>query len=121
MNDSFVNTSQNPKREGERRSKKGTLRFSMYSLIGDRFLKQFFGSRFNRHRVNLAGEAMTMPANETDESDERGYARREILPDKDATLENEQSVEVNQPAVPDNGTDQSTTDDYSLTADICRI
>jgi hypothetical protein len=63
---------------------------------------------------------MTLPANETDKSDERGYTTRGILPDNDATLENEQTVEVNQLAVPDNGTDQPTTDDYPLTADICR-
>jgi hypothetical protein len=119
MNDSFVETLEAEKviREDQ---EKGTLRFTMNALIGDRFLKQFFGSRFHRHRVNLASEAMTLPAHETDKSDERGYTTTGILPDKDATLENEQTVEVNQLAVPDNVTDQPTTDDYALTADVCR-
>jgi len=92
----------------------------MQSLIGDRFLKQFFGSRLHRRRVNPASEAMTLPANETDKPDEPGHTTRGIPPDTDATLENEQTVEVNQLAVPENGSDQPTTDDYPLTADVCR-
>ena len=44
----------------------------MHSLIGDRFLKQFFGRRMDRHTANPAGEAMTLPANETDMPDEPG-------------------------------------------------
>jgi hypothetical protein len=87
----------------------------MYSLIGDRFLKQFFGSCLHRLRVSPASEAMTLPANETDKPDEPGYTTRGNPPDTDATLENEQTGEVNQLAVPENGSDQPKTDDYPLT------
>ena len=48
----------------------------MYSLMGDRFLKQFFGSRLHRRKVNPASEAMTLPANETDKPDEPGDTTR---------------------------------------------
>jgi hypothetical protein len=99
---------------------KGVLRFSMYSLIGDRFLKRFFGSRLHRRRVNPASEAITLPVNETDKPDEPGYTTRGNPPDTDATLENEQTDEVHQLAVPENGSDQPTTDEYPLTADVCR-
>jgi len=92
----------------------------MYSLIGDRFLKRFFGSRFHRCRVNPASEAMTSPANETDKPDEPGCTTRGNPPVTDATLENEQTGEVNQLAVPENRSDQPTTDDNPLTADVCR-
>ena len=92
----------------------------MQSLIGDRFLKQFFGSSFHRRRINPVIEAMTLPADETDKPDETGYTTRGNPPDTDATLENEQTGEVNQLAVPDNGSVQPTTDDYPLAADVCR-
>ena len=91
----------------------------MQSLISDRFLKRFFGSRLHRRRVNPVSEAMTLPANETDKPDESGDTPRGTPPDTDATVENEQTGEVNQLAVPDNGSDQPTTVDYSLTADVC--
>jgi hypothetical protein len=90
----------------------------MYSLIGERFLKQFFGSRLHQRRVNPAKEAMTLPANETDKPDGPGYTMRGNPPDTDAPLENEQTGEVYQHAVPENGSDQQTTDDYPLTADV---
>jgi hypothetical protein len=92
----------------------------MYSLIGDRFLKQFFGSRVHRRRINLAIEATTLPANEADKPDEPDYTPRGNPPDTAATLENEHTGEVDQLAVPDNGSVQPTTDDYLLTADVCR-
>ena len=92
----------------------------MYSLIGDRFLKRFFESQFHRRRVNSESEAIALPANETDKPDEPGYTTRGNPPDTDATLENEQTGKVNQLAVPENGSDQPTTDDYPLNADICR-
>jgi hypothetical protein len=92
----------------------------MQSLIGDRFLKQFFGSCLQRRRVNPASEAMILPANETDKPDEPGYTTRGIPPATDATLENEQTVDVNQLAVPENCPDQPTTEDYLRTADVCR-
>jgi hypothetical protein len=108
-------------KKGKRgKTKKGTLRFSMYSLIGDRFLKQFFGSRLHLHRVDLASEAGSPMENEGDKSTEPGYSPGEDPLKNEAKLENEQTGEVNQLAVPDNGSDQPTTDDYPLTADVCR-
>jgi hypothetical protein len=92
----------------------------MQSLIGDRFLKRFFGNSLHRRGANLASEAITLPANETDKPDEPGYTTRVNLPDTDAKMENEQTGEVHQLAVPENGSDQPTTDDYPLTADVCR-
>lgn len=89
----------------------------MYSLIGDRFIKRFFGNRFHQHRVNPACEEMTLPANETDKPDEPGYATRGYPPDTDATLENETTGEVNQLDVPENGSDQPTTDEYLFPAE----
>jgi hypothetical protein len=120
MNDSFVNTPRSQKGQMRADQKKGALRFSMQSLIGDRFLKRFFGSPFHRRRVNPASEAITLPANETDKPDEPGYTTRGNLPDTDATLENEQTGEIHQLAGPENGSDQPKTDEYPLTADVCR-
>jgi hypothetical protein len=88
---------------GREDQKKGALKFSMQSLIGDRFLKQFFGSRFHRRRVNPASEAITLPANEIDKPDEPGYNTRGNPPHTDATLENEQTGGIHQLAVPENG------------------
>jgi hypothetical protein len=101
MNDSFVDTPRSQKGQMREDQKKGALRFSMYSLIGDRFLKQFFGSLSHRRRTNPASEAMTLPANETDKPDEPGYTLRGNPPDTDATLKNEQTGEINQLAGPD--------------------
>jgi hypothetical protein len=109
-----------PKWADEQRPEKRSTEVLMDSLIGDRFLKQFFGSRFHRCRDNLAGEARTLPANETDIPDEPGYTKRGNPPGTDETLENEQTGEVNQFAVSENEPDQPTTDDYPLTADVCR-
>ena len=92
----------------------------MQSLIGDRFLKRFFGSRSHRRRSNPASEAMTLPASESDKPDEPGYINRENPLDTDAILENEQPSGVNQLAVADNGSDQPKTDDDPLTADVCQ-
>ncbi len=90
----------------------------MYSLIGDRFLKRFFGSRFNRRRVNPASVALTLPANETEKPDEPGDTSSGNPLDTDAMLENEQTGEVNQLASPENGLDQQTTDEYPLPVDV---
>jgi hypothetical protein len=92
----------------------------MYSLIGDRFLKQFFGSRLHLHRVNLTSEAESPVKNEGDKPAEPGYSPGEEPLENEATLENEQRDEVNQLAVPENRSDQPTNDDYPLTADVCR-
>jgi hypothetical protein len=92
----------------------------MYSLIGDRFLKRFFGSRVHRRGVNPASEAITLPVNETGKPDEPSNTTRGNLPDTDTTLENEQTGEFNQHAVPESGSDQPTNDDDPLTAVVCR-
>jgi hypothetical protein len=92
----------------------------MQSLIGDRFLKRFFGNRLHRRGANLASEATTLPANETDSPVEPDYTTRGNLPDKDAKLENEQTSEVNQLAVPENGSDQPMTEYHPLTPDVRR-
>ncbi len=120
MNDSFVNTPRSQKGQMRADQKKGALRISMQSLIGDRFLKRFFGSRLHGRRANPASVAITLPANETDKPDEPGYTTRGNLPDKGATLENEQTGVIHQLAVPENGSDQPTTEDFPLTVDICR-
>jgi hypothetical protein len=120
MNDGFVNTPRCQKGQMREDQKKGALRFSMYSLIGDRFLKRFFGSRMHRRKVNPASEVMTLPAIKIDKPDEPGFTTRVNPADTDATLENEQTGENNQLAGPENGSDQSTADDYPLTADVCR-
>jgi hypothetical protein len=92
----------------------------MYSLIGDRFLKRFFGNYFHQRKVNPANEAMTLPANETNKPDEPGYTTRGNPADMDAILENEQTGEVNQLAGPESGLDQQTTDAYRLPVDVYR-
>jgi hypothetical protein len=78
----------------------------MKSLIGDRFLKRFFGSCLHQRRVNPVSEAMILPANETDKPDEPDYTPRGNPPDMDATLENEQTGEINQLAGPEDGSGQ---------------
>jgi hypothetical protein len=107
--DSFVKTLKAKKGSWVRL--KGTQRFLMDSLIGDRFLKQFFGSRLHQRRVKPDSQAMTLPANETDKPDEPGNTTNGLVPVTDATLENEQTGEVNQLAVPENGSDQPTTEE----------
>jgi hypothetical protein len=92
----------------------------MYSLIGERFLKQFFGSRLHLHKVNLTSEAGSPMENEGDKPTEPGYSPGEDPLENEATLEYEQTGEVNQLAVPENGSDQPTTEDYPLTADVRR-
>jgi hypothetical protein len=78
----------------------------MYSLIGDRFLKRFFGNRSQQGRVNPANEAITLPANELDKPDEPGYTTRGNPADTDAMLENEQPGEIHQLTGPEKGLDQ---------------
>jgi hypothetical protein len=74
----------------------------MYSLIGDRFLKQFFGNRLHLHRVNLASEVESPMENEEEKPTEPGYSSGEDPLENEATLENEQD-EVNQLTVPEIG------------------
>jgi hypothetical protein len=72
----------------------------MQSLIGDRFLKRFFGSRLDRNRANPNGEALTLPENEEKHPSAEKPAKpdcppREDLPKKEATLENTKTGETN--------------------------
>jgi hypothetical protein len=92
----------------------------MYSLIGDRFLKQFFGSRLHILRVNLASEAESPMENKEDKPAKPGYSPGEEPLENEAMLENEKIDEVNQLAVPNNGSVQPTTDDYPLIAGVYR-
>jgi hypothetical protein len=56
------------------------MRFSMHSLIGDRFLKRFFGIRSHRHRTNRAGEEKSLPENAAAITTEPEYPPKEDLP-----------------------------------------
>ncbi len=84
----------------------------MFSLIGKRFLKQFMGSCLHRRRVNPDYEGMTLPADVTGKPVEPGYTTRGNPLDKDATLEIKPTGEIHQLAIPENGSDQPTTDDF---------
>ncbi len=90
----------------------------MLSLISERFLKQFMGSRLHRHKVNPDIEGMTLPADETDTPDEAGYTTGGNPLDKDATVEKEQTGGVNQLTVPGIGSCQLAADDNPLTVDV---
>lgn len=64
----------------------------MQSLIGDRFLKRFFGSRLQRSRTNANSEALTLPENgekppTAEKPAEQGCPPSEVLPEKEAKLE----------------------------------
>ena len=90
----------------------------MLSLISERFLKQFIGSRLHQRRVNPDSEGMTLPADETGKPDEAGYTTGGNPLDKDATLEKEQTGAVNQLTVPGNGSCKPAADDHPLTVDV---
>jgi hypothetical protein len=93
----------------------------MQSLIGDRFLKQFFGGRLRQRRSNPASEAMTLPASEEEEAlPPGGSTAKGNPPDTDATVETGQAGQVGQLAVPDNPSDQPTTEAYPLVAGVSR-
>ena len=77
----------------------------MQSLVGDRFLKQFFGSRLHRRRVNPASEAGSPMENEGDKPTEPGYFPGEDSLKKEATLENKNTGEIKELAKPENGPD----------------
>ena len=82
----------------------------MHSLIGDRFLKQFFGSRLHLHRVNQASEAGSPMENEGDKPTEPGYLPGEDPLEEEATLENKKTGEAKELASPENGSDQPAND-----------
>lgn len=96
MSDSFVETleaEKGPMRENQ--GKKGTLVFSMQSLIGDRFLKRFFGSRLHRSWVNPIGEEKSLPENAAAEPAEPECPPNKDLSKKEAMLENNKTGETN--------------------------
>lgn len=90
----------------------------MLSLISERFLKQFMGSRLHNRRINPDSEEMTLPADERDKPDEAGYTTRGNPLETDAMLENEQTDGVNQLTIPDNGSCLPATDNHPLTVDV---
>jgi hypothetical protein len=98
-------------REGQ---KKGALKVSMYSLIGDRFLKQFFGSRRHLYRVDLASEAGSPMENEGDKPTEPGCSPGEDPLKNEPMLENKKTGEIKEPASPDNGSVQPANDHQPL-------
>ena len=89
----------------------------MQSLIGDRFLKRFFGSHRNRRRLDPASAAMPLPPNQTDKPDKRAYTCTEKPTMSQAVLGNGQTGEVHQLAGSQSASDQPMTDDYPLTSD----
>jgi len=82
----------------------------MQSLIGERFLKQFFGSRLHRRRVNPASEAGSPMENEGDKPTEPGYIPGEVPWDKETTPENKKTGGIEKLASPENGSDQPAND-----------
>jgi hypothetical protein len=89
----------------------------MHSLIGDRFLKQFFGSRLHRRRVNPASEAGSPMENEGDKPTEPGYLPGEDLLENEATLENKKTGEVNKLSGPEDGSVQPASQIPLLASD----
>ncbi len=85
----------------------------MQSLIGDRFLKRFFG-RLHRHEASLAGEAMTLPEKEEKVPSAEMPAEADCWQEKDllqkeVPLEIEKPDEINPPADPANRSDQQAS------------
>jgi hypothetical protein len=90
--------------------KKRSTEVSMYSLIGDRFLKQFFGNRLHLHRVNPVNEAGDPIEIEGDKLTEPGYAPGEDPLESEPTLESNKTGEIKKLASPDNGLIQPAND-----------
>ena len=82
----------------------------MYSLIGDRFLERFFGSRSHRHRDNPAGEAGTLRENEAEKPKESDYTKKEDSPEKEALPENTKTSEINKLSGREDGSEQQASD-----------
>jgi hypothetical protein len=68
----------------------------MNALIGDRFLKQFFGHRMPRHTANPTGEVLTLLENTTEKPAEQGCPTGEGQLIEKATPENNKAGEINQ-------------------------
>ncbi len=67
----------------------------MQSLIGDRFLKRFFGDRSYRHKPNPAGEDESTLEYEAANPTELYCSPEEDLPNKEAALETNETGETN--------------------------
>jgi hypothetical protein len=89
---------------------KGASRFSMDSLIGDRFLKKFYRSRSNRRRINPANVAGSSMENEGDQLSDPGNLLGEGPLEKEATLENKKTGEANKLSGPEDGSIQPEND-----------
>jgi len=82
----------------------------MQGLIGDRFLKRFFGSRPHRHTASPAGEAITLPETDAEMPTEPGCLPNEDRQKKEPTLENKDTGEIKELASPENGSDHPAND-----------
>jgi hypothetical protein len=81
-------------RRGKIRNK-GTPRFSMNALIGDRFLKFFIGRRLPRQMTDAAGEALTLPEYTAEKPAEQACPTGKGQPEEETNLENKQEGETN--------------------------
>jgi hypothetical protein len=68
----------------------------MNSLIGDRFLKRFFGNRSHRHSANLTRVALISPEPTAEKPAEQDCPTGEGLPKEEATPENKLKGETTQ-------------------------
>jgi hypothetical protein len=66
----------------------------MNALIGDRFLKRFFGRRLPLQTDNPAFEALNSPENAAEKPAEQGCPTGKGLPMEEATPENKQEGET---------------------------
>jgi hypothetical protein len=82
-----------PVKIGEARTKEvGTGQVSMRGLIGDRFLKMFFGGLSHRRKENPACKAGNALENEAKKPTEAGCTSKEDTPEKEASQEIEKQV-----------------------------
>ncbi len=79
----------------------------MHSLTGDRFLKQFFGTRFRRRRVNPPGSSVE---SEADKHIEPGDLSEADPLDIETALENKKTVEANELSGQQEGSVQPSKD-----------
>jgi hypothetical protein len=87
----------------------------MHSLIGDRFLKQFFGGRSNRRKVNPVSEAERPMENKGDKLIEPGNLLGENPLEQEATLENIKTDGANNHYGPEDGSAQPANDQSPFT------
>ncbi len=68
----------------------------MNALIGDRFLKRFFGRQVQQHRAEPTHKALALPEDVAEKPAEQGCPPGKSPPKQDAMLENKQTGEINQ-------------------------